>query len=93
MKVQVAVLGPSSLIVLMVSVDVKQHLKKAETLLTAIQVQPTVQNHLLSVNSGSIDGRGKTKSEKGSGKSLKHVGATILLSDCTSVAEPQVSSC
>ena len=91
--------GLPSLIVLMVSVDVKQHLKKAETLLTAIQVQPTVQNHLLSVNSGTIEvrlvvhGRGKTKSEKGSGKSLKHVGATILLSDCTSVAEPQVSSC
>ena len=87
--------GLPSLIVVMVSVDVKQHLKKAETLLTAIQDLPTVQNHLLSVNSGSLEVRlvvhGRGKREESSGKSLKHVGATILLSDCTSVAEPQVS--
>ena len=59
--------GLPSLIVLMVSVDVKQHLKKAETLLTAIQDLPTVQNHLLSMNFGSLEvrlvvhGRGKRK--------------------------------
>ena len=73
--------GLPSLIVLMVSVDVKQHLKKAETPLTAIQDLPTVQNHLLSMNFGSLEARlvvhGRGKREKSSGISLKHVGATI----------------
>ena len=58
---------PNFLIVPLVSVDVKQHWKKAETLLTAIQDLPTVQNHFLSVNSGSLEvrlvvhGRGSEK--------------------------------
>ena len=85
--------GLPSLIVLMVSVDVKQHLKKAETLLTAIQDLPeSFAFDELWLTRGQV-GRtwARKEKEKSSGKTLKHVGATILLSGCTSVAEPQVA--